>query len=75
MVELLIIDSVIPDYSRNRPHAGKLLDINILAMTTGQERTLSEFKTIIERAGLKFNRLIETETETEISSIIECGRY
>lgn len=72
MVEFLIIDSVIPDDSRNPPHAGKLLDINILAMTTGQERTLSEFKTIIERAGLKFNRLIETETE--ISSIIECGK-
>lgn len=70
--KLLIIDSVIPDDSRNRPHAGKLLDINILAMTTGQERTLSEFRIIIERAGLKFNRLIETETE--ISSIIECGR-
>lgn len=70
--KLLIIDSVIPDDSRNHPHAGKLLDINILAMTTGKERTLSEFKMIIERAGLKFNRLIETETE--ISSIIECEK-
>lgn len=70
--KLLIIDSVIPDDSQNKPHAGKLLDINIMAMTTGKERTLSEFKTLIEKAGLTFKRLILTGTE--ISSIVECEK-
>lgn len=70
--KLLIIDSVIPDNSRNEPHAGKLLDINIMAMTTGKERTLSEFKKLIEASGLTFKRLIQTDTE--ISSIIECEK-
>lgn len=69
---LLIIDSVIPDNSKNTPHAGKLLDINIMTLTTGKERTLNEFKSLIERAGLTFNRLIETDTQ--ISSIIECQK-
>jgi hypothetical protein len=67
--KLLIIDSVIPDDAQNKPHAGKLLDINIMAMTTGKERTLSEFKNLLEKAGLTFKRLIQTDTE--ISSIVE----
>ncbi|MGI9653340.1 methyltransferase [Chryseobacterium sp. RLHN22] len=70
--KLLIIDSVIPDNSQNTPHAGKLLDINIMAMTTGKERTLSEFKFLLESAGLTFKNLIQTATE--ISSIIECEK-
>lgn len=70
--KLLIIDSVIPDDSQNKPHAGKLLDINIMAMTTGKERTLNEFKYLIEKSGLTFKRLIQTDTE--ISSIVECEK-
>ncbi|PIF46129.1 O-methyltransferase [Chryseobacterium sp. 52] len=70
--KLLIIDSVIPDNSQNKPHAGKLLDINIMALTTGKERTLSEFKVLVEKAGLTFKRLIQTDTE--ISSIVECEK-
>jgi len=70
--KLLIIDSVIPDDSQNKPHAGKLLDINIMAMTTGKERTLNEFKNLLQKSGMAFNRLIHTDTQ--ISSIIECEK-
>lgn len=70
--KLLIIDSVIPDDSFNQPHAGKLLDINIMALTTGKERTLTEFKYLLEQSGLTFKRLILTDTE--ISSIVECEK-
>lgn len=70
--KLLIIDAVIPDNSQNTPHAGKLLDINIMALTTGKERTLSEFKALINNSGLTFKNLIQTDTE--ISSIVECEK-
>ncbi len=69
--KLLIIESVLPD-EINTPHAGKLLDLNIFAMTKGKERTVSEFKNLAERAGLRYNRLILTNTE--LSSIIECEK-
>lgn len=69
--KLLIIDAVISD-KLNAPHAGKLLDINIMALTTGKERTLNEFKHIINEAGLTFKRVIHTNTE--ISSLIECEK-
>lgn len=69
---LLIIDAVIPDDSLNKPHIAKLLDIVMLACLTGKERTLSEFKMIIEKAGLQFNRLIHIGTDAK--SIIECEK-
>lgn len=69
--KLIIIESVLPD-EINTAHAGKLLDLNIFAMTKGKERTVSEFKNLVERAGLRYNRLILTNTE--LSSIIECEK-
>lgn len=69
--KLLIIDAVIPD-ELNAPHAGKILDIDVMVLTTGQERTLSETKDLLAKAGLTFRRVIPTSTE--ISSIIECEK-
>lgn len=70
--KLLIIDAVIPDHSLNRPHIAKLLDIVMLACLTGRERTLSEFRVLLEKSGLQFNRLIQIGTEAK--SIIECEK-
>lgn len=70
--KLLIIDAVIPDDSRNQPHLAKLLDIVMMACITGRERTLNEFIDLIEKAGLRFNRLISIGTEAK--SIVECEK-
>jgi hypothetical protein len=70
--KLLIIDAVIPDNSYNQPHMAKLLDIVMMACLTGRERSLQEFKMIIEKAGLQFNRLIHIGTEAK--SIVECEK-
>lgn len=70
--KLLIIDAVIPDNSYNQPHMAKLLDIVMMACLTGRERSLQEFKMIIEKAGLHFNRLIHIGTEAK--SIVECEK-
>ena len=45
----------------NEPSLGKLLDIEMLVMTTGQERTESEFKTLFERAGFTYQGAIDTK--------------
>jgi hypothetical protein len=70
--KLLMIDAVIPDDSRNKPHVAKVLDIVMLSCLTGRERTLSEFKILIEEAGLHFTRFIDIGTEAK--SIIECEK-
>ena len=57
---LLILESVIPP--ANIPHPGKFMDINMLTMTGGKERTEPEFKQLVELAGLKLNRVIPTHS-------------
>jgi hypothetical protein len=55
---LIIIESVIPE--GNAPHPGKFMDINMMAMTGGRERTENEWKDMIGSCGLQFVRIIHT---------------
>ncbi|MCW1961823.1 methyltransferase [Chryseobacterium viscerum] len=70
--KLLIVDAVIPDNSRNEPHISKLFDIVMMACLTGRERTLNEFKNLLDKSGLKFNRVVQIGTE--VKSIVECEK-
>ena len=65
--KLLVIDAVIPE--GNEPHPGKFMDINMLAMTGGRERTEKEFASLFARAGLKLSRVIPTHSP--MFSIVE----
>lgn len=55
---LLIVESVLPD--GDAPHPGKLLDLVMLTVTGGRERTEQEFVELLEAAGLRFVRLVPT---------------
>lgn len=56
--KLLAVDVVLP--TGNQPHVGKVLDLVIMLLLTGQERTLPQFDAIFSRAGLRIVRVIET---------------
>ena len=56
--KLILIESVVPE--RNTPHPGKLLDINMMVMTGGKERTGVEWKSLIESSGLRVSKIIST---------------
>jgi len=58
--KLLIIEAVVP--GANLPHPGKFLDLNMLAMTGGKERTEEEFSYLLYQSGLKLTRVIPTHT-------------
>lgn len=58
--KLLVVDAVIPP--GNDPHFGKDLDMIMLLLLPGQERTLPEFERIFERAGLRITQVIPTPT-------------
>lgn len=65
--KLLVIEAVIP--KGNDPHPGKFMDINMLAMTGGRERTEEEFSELFSKAGLRLSRIISTQSP--MFSIIE----
>jgi hypothetical protein len=50
----------------NAPSWGKMLDINMLCLTTGKERTKEEFATIFRRAGLRMVKVHRTACPVSI---------
>jgi hypothetical protein len=61
---LLIIDPVVPE--GDTPHFAKLLDLNMLAMLTGRERTEPEFAALLKRAGFELERVTHTPSPTSL---------
>lgn len=55
---LLVIDGVIP--RGNEPHPRKLMDIQMLAVAGGRERTEAEWRKIFSDAGFALTRVIPT---------------
>jgi len=56
--KLLVIEAVLPP--GNEPHLGKTMDMIMLLLLPGQERTMAEFEPVFSRAGLRVNRVITT---------------
>jgi hypothetical protein len=61
---VLVVEHVIT--AGNKPDWAKLLDINMLVATGGQERTREQFKTLFARAGLRLKRVHATAAALSI---------
>jgi len=55
---ILLVETVVPDTDANC--FSKLLDLNMLVMTGGRERTKAEFCTLFEAAGYRLTKIIST---------------
>jgi hypothetical protein len=61
---LLLVEMVIPP--GDAPHPGKLLDMTMLVMTVGQERTEAEYATLLGKAGFRLTRVVPTKSAASI---------
>ena len=61
---LLIIEMVLP--TGDTPHPGKMLDINMLAITGGLERTEPEYQALLDKAGFRVARVVPTESAVSV---------
>jgi hypothetical protein len=61
---LLIVEQLIPDVPG--PHAAKLMDVIMLAITGGRERTPAEYATLLDAAGFRLARAIPTPSPFSI---------
>ncbi len=61
---LLLIESVLPE--GNTFHPAKMLDITMLTLAGGQERTEAEYRELLQKASFKLNRIIPTEAAVSI---------
>jgi hypothetical protein len=64
--KVLLIETVIPD--GNDPAFSKFMDLNMLVMTGGQERTAGEYAQLFSSAGFALARVIPTSS---VCSIVE----
>lgn len=55
---VLLLEMLLPETADK--HFGKLLDLNMLVMTGGRERTRAEFSVLLDVAGYKVTRIIDT---------------
>src|SRR5882724_1468098 len=58
--KLILVEAVVP--ASNEPHFSKFIDLNMLVMTGGRERTEEEFRTLYDAAGFRLTRVVATES-------------
>ncbi len=62
---VILLEAVIPP--GNQPDFGKLIDIEMLLMPGGRERTADEFASLFDRAGFELARIVPTESPLSVS--------
>jgi ubiquinone/menaquinone biosynthesis C-methylase UbiE len=58
--KLVLVEAVVP--AGTEPHFSKFIDLNMLVMTGGRERTEEEFRRLYEAAGFHLTRVVPTES-------------
>ena len=66
---VVIVEQIVPDDGRLSP--ATLMDLNMLVMLRGRERTLREYEALLTEAGLRVQRVLQTRSPF---SLIEAGR-
>lgn len=67
--KLLVVESVIPE--GNQPFGGKFLDLVMLLIPGGKERTAEEYGSLFDQAGFRVERIVPTSREVSIIEVVK----
>ena len=67
--KLLIVEMVVPE--GNEPHFSKLMDLGMLVLPGGVERTRDEYYMLLADAGLRLDRIIPTQIPLSILEAVK----
>ena len=67
--KLLIVEMVLPE--GDEPHMGKMLDMMMMLVPGGEERTTSEYAELLEPNGFRIERVVPTSSAV---SVVEAVR-
>ncbi|GAA0624379.1 methyltransferase [Kutzneria viridogrisea] len=65
---LLLVDWVVP--SGDTPHPSKFVDLAVLFVYGGRERTKDEYVTLLAEAGLRLTRVLDTESALNVLEVV-----
>ncbi len=66
---LLLVEMVLPP--GDTPHLGKMMDMVMLVLPGGQERTAAEYEQLLEKAGFRMQSVIPTESAVSIIEAVQ----
>lgn len=66
--KLILVEAVVP--ATSEPHFSKFIDLNMLVMTGGRERTAVEYGELLANAGFKLTRVIPTASPMSVVEAI-----
>jgi len=67
--KLLIVEMVVPE--GNEPHFSKVMDLGMLVLPGGVERTRAEYHTLLGDAGLRLDHIVPTQTTLSIIEAVK----
>jgi hypothetical protein len=67
---VLLVEMVMP--SDDTPHPARMLDMVMLLLTGGEERTEDEYADLLARAGFRLERVIPTRSPVSVLEAIPC---
>jgi hypothetical protein len=67
--KLLIVEMVLP--AGDEMHPGKLLDLTMLVMPGGQERTEAEYAALLDMAGFRLTRVVPTQSAVSVVEAVK----
>ena len=67
---LLIVENVVP--ADDAPHPAYMLDMLMLLLTGGRERTEEEYAELLARAGFRLERMIPTRSSVSVLEAVPC---
>jgi hypothetical protein len=69
---VLVLEKTVP--TDDTPSPGRWLDLHVMLLTGGRERTVPEYEALFERAGLRLNRVLPTaHPAVEIVEVVAAG--
>lgn len=69
---LLLVEMVLPD--GDAPHPGKMLDMVMLTVPGGEERTASQYSSLLDQAGFRMTRVVPTASAVSIVEAVPRSR-
>jgi hypothetical protein len=62
--KVILVESVVKP--GNEPHLAKWIDLEMLLLPGGRERTEEEFARLFERAGFRLTRVVQTKSPVSV---------
>ncbi|HVJ05902.1 MAG TPA: methyltransferase [Candidatus Saccharimonadales bacterium] len=67
--KILLVEAILPE--GDQPHMGKVVDIEMLAMPGGQERTANGYRELLAKAGLRVERILPNESPLSLIEAVK----